>query len=88
MPGQRAMREELAKAKIEALKRQLVPVILRPIEQLSVRQAGRLTGLNASTIARLRRGLKGYITLEGLVEAAMKLGVPVKINVRKPRVRK
>jgi hypothetical protein len=39
------MREELAKSKIERLKRQLVPVILRSIEQLSVRQAGAPDGI-------------------------------------------
>jgi hypothetical protein len=81
------MRDQLAKAKIEGLRRRLVPIILRPIEQLSVRQAGPLTGFHAATIARLRRGFEGHITLEGLLEAALRLGVPVKINVRQPRRR-
>jgi transcriptional regulator with XRE-family HTH domain len=79
------MRDQLAKTKIEQLMRKLAAIILREIKGLSVRQAEAITGLHAGTISRLRRGLRGHLTLESLLSAAMEVGVPIEIDVSEPR---
>jgi hypothetical protein len=75
------MRAKIAKAEIRELKRKLRAAILREIRGLSVRQAEPLTGLRPMTISRLRRGLDRDFSLEGLLGAAMNLGLPIEINV-------
>jgi hypothetical protein len=75
------MRARIAKPKIGQLKRKLTAAILREIKGLSVRQAEPLTGLRPITISRLRRGLDRDFSLEGLLGAAMNLGLPVEIHV-------
>jgi hypothetical protein len=69
------------RSKIERLKRDLTAAILRSIEGLSARQAESITGLHATTISRLRRGIDRDYSLELLVRAAIKIGVPVDILV-------
>jgi hypothetical protein len=75
------MRNKIAKAKIRELKRKLTAAILREIKGLSVRQAEPLTGLRPITISRLRRGLDRDFSLEGLLGAAMNLGLPIEIHL-------
>jgi hypothetical protein len=75
------MRTKIAKVEIRELKRRLTAAILREIKGLSVRQAEPLTGLRPITISRLRRGLDRDFSLEGLLGAAMNLGLPVEIHV-------
>lgn len=73
--------------KIEHLKRNLTAAILRSVKGLSARQAESITGLHATTISRLRRGIDRDYSLELLVRAAIKIGVPVDIHIGKPPTR-
>ena len=66
---------------IEQLKQKLRAVILRSIKGLSVRQAAPITGLRPTTISRLRRGLDRDYSLEGLIRAAMNIGISIDIHV-------
>jgi hypothetical protein len=75
------MRAKIAKVEIRELKRKLTAAILGEIKGLSVRQAEPLTGLRPITISRLRRGLDRDFSLEGLLGAAMNLGLPIEIHV-------
>jgi hypothetical protein len=78
------MRPKVANAKIAQLKRKLTAAILRETNGLSVRQAEPLTGLRPITISRLRRGLDRDFSLEGLLGAAMNLGLgPRHYNLRR-----
>jgi hypothetical protein len=70
--------------KIEHLKRNLTAAILQSVKGLSARQAESITGLHATTISRLRRGIDRDYSLELLVRAAIKIGVPVDIHIGKP----
>src|SRR5882757_5662989 len=79
----RSMSRPAANAKIAAFRRDVTAAILGEIRGLSVRQAEPLTGLRAHTISRLRRGLDRQFALEGLIGAAMKLGLPIKIHIGK-----
>jgi|SRR5436190_15989110 hypothetical protein len=72
-----------ANAEIDQFRREIAAAILSEIEGLSVREAEALTGLRPITISRLRRGLAREFALEGLIGAAMKLGLPVKIHIGK-----
>jgi hypothetical protein len=75
------------RSKVGRLKRDLTAAILRSIEGLSARQAEPLTGLHATSISRLRRGIDRDYSLELLVRAAIKIGVPVDIHVGEPPTR-
>jgi hypothetical protein len=66
---------------IEQLKQKLRAVILRSIKGASVRQAAAITGLRPITISRLRRGLDRDYSLEGLIRAAMNIGISIDIHV-------
>jgi hypothetical protein len=68
---------------VEQLKQKLRAVILRSIKGASVRQAAAITGLHPKTISRLRRGLDRDYSLEGLISAAMNIGISIDIHVGK-----
>jgi transcriptional regulator with XRE-family HTH domain len=70
-----------ADAKIQHLKCALAAAVLREIKGLSVRQAELETGLLPITISRLRRGVARNYSLEGLIAAAINLGLPLEIHV-------
>jgi hypothetical protein len=69
---------------IKKLKRKLIAIILREIEGVSTHQAERITGLRAIIISRLRRGLGDDFLLDGLLGAAMNIGVAIKLVVGSP----
>jgi hypothetical protein len=66
---------------IKKLKRKLIGIILREIESVSTHQGERITGLRAITISRLRRGLEDDFLLDGLIGAAINIGVAIELNV-------
>jgi hypothetical protein len=70
---------------IKTLKRKLIAIILREIEGMSTHQGERITGLRAITISRLRRGLEDDFLLDGLIGAAMNIGVAIDLRFGTPR---
>jgi hypothetical protein len=73
---------------IKELKRKLIAIILREMEGVSTRQGERITGLRAITISRLRRGLEDDFLLDGLIGAAMNIGVTIELHVSIPVTRR